>query len=46
MTDYEYKTEFTYVSDTDPLTGAPVITAIPNTVRAAREGILYTQDDS
>ena len=41
MTDYEYKTEFTYVSDTDPLTGAPVITAIPNTVRAAREGIPY-----
>lgn len=41
MSDYTYQTEFTYVADTDPLTGAPVMTAIPHTVRAAREGIPY-----
>ena len=38
---YEYQTEFTYVADTDPLTGAPVMTAIPQTVRAAKQGIPY-----
>lgn len=38
---YSYQTEFTYVNDTDPLTGAPVLTAIPQTVRAAKHGIPY-----
>lgn len=41
MTDYTYKTEFTYVNDIDPITGAPVMVAIPTTVKAAREGIPY-----
>ena len=36
-----YKTDFTYVSDTDPVTGAPVLIAIPQTVKAAKEGIPY-----
>lgn len=36
-----YKTEFDYLEDTDPISGAPIITAVPTTVRAAREGIPY-----
>lgn len=36
-----YKTDFTYVCDTDPLTGAPTMVAIPHTVAAAKEGLPY-----
>jgi hypothetical protein len=34
-------TEFEYLTDTDPLTGAPTITAVPKTVSAAKQGIPY-----
>ena len=37
----EYKTTFTYVDDIDPVTGAPIMVAIPHTVAAARQGIPY-----
>ncbi len=37
----EYKTTFTYVDDIDPVTGAPIMVAIPHTVEAARQGIPY-----
>lgn len=37
----DYKTTFTYVDDTDPVTGAPIMVAIPHTVEAARQGIPY-----
>jgi len=36
-----YNTTFTYVDDIDPVTGAPVMVAIPHTVAAARQGIPY-----
>ena len=36
-----YTTTFTYVTDIDPGTGAPVLVAIPHTVEAARQGIPY-----
>lgn len=36
-----YDTEFTYVYEDDPETGAPIMTAIPNTVAAAKEGLPY-----
>jgi len=35
------KYEFDYLEDTDPLSGAPIITAVPKTVRAAQQGIPY-----
>lgn len=34
-------TEFEYLTDSDPLTGAPTITAVPKTVGAARAGVAY-----
>jgi len=34
-------TEFEYREEVDDISGAPIITAIPKTVRAAREGIPY-----
>lgn len=34
-------TEFEYLTDTDPITGAPTITAVPKTVQAAKQGIPY-----
>lgn len=34
-------TDFEYVNDTDPLTGAPVLTAIPKTIKAAKQNIPY-----
>lgn len=37
----DYKTTFTYVDDIDPVTGAPIMVAIPHTVEAARQGIPY-----
>ena len=37
----DYKTTFTYVDDIDPVTGAPIMVAIPHTVEAARRGIPY-----
>ena len=36
-----YTTEFTYECDTDPVTGAPTMVAIPHTVAAAKEGLPY-----
>lgn len=36
-----YKTDFDYLEDTDPISGAPIITAVPKTVRAARESVPY-----
>lgn len=35
------KYEFDYLEDTDPLSGAPIITAVPKTVRAAQQGVPY-----
>lgn len=35
------KHEFDYLDDTDPISGAPIITAVPKTVRAAKQGIPY-----
>lgn len=37
----DYNTTFTYVDDIDPVTGAPIMVAIPRTVEAARQGIPY-----
>jgi len=34
-------TEFDYLDDVDPISGAPTIVAVPKTVRAATEGIPY-----
>lgn len=34
-------TEFEYLEDIDPISGAPIITAVPKTVAAARQGIPY-----
>lgn len=34
-------TEFDYLEDTDPLSGAPIITAVPKTVNAAKQGVPY-----
>lgn len=39
---YQYDTDFEYLEDTDPISGAPTITAVPKTVRAAREGVPYS----
>jgi len=36
-----YATEFEYLTDTDPITGAPTMVAVPKTVNAARQGIPY-----
>lgn len=38
-------TEFEYLEDLDPISGAPTITAVPKTVRAAREGVPYAVID-
>jgi len=35
------ETEFDYLEDTDPVSGAPIITAVPKTVNAAKQGIPY-----
>lgn len=35
--------EFEYLMDTDPLTGAPTMTAVPLTVNAAKQGIPYNE---
>jgi len=35
-------TEFEYLEDTDPVSGAPTLTAVPKTVRAAKEGVPYS----
>ncbi len=35
------KYEFDYLEDTDPVSGAPIITAVPKTVRAAQQGVPY-----
>ena len=37
----ELKHEFEYLEDVDPISGAPVITAVPRTVRAAKQGVPY-----
>ena len=37
----DYSTEFDYLEDTDPVSGAPTIVAVPKTVRAAKEGVPY-----
>lgn len=34
-------TEFDYLEETDPISGAPTITAVPKTVRAAKDGVPY-----
>lgn len=36
-----YETEFDYMEDVDPISGAPIITAVPKTVAAAKQGIAY-----
>jgi len=35
------KHEFEYKEDTDPISGAPTLVAVPKTVRAAKEGLPY-----
>lgn len=37
----QYNTAFTYIEDTDPVTGAPTLIAVPRTVEAARQGVPY-----
>lgn len=39
------KYEFDYLEDTDPISGAPIITAVPKTVRAAQQGVPYNVID-
>lgn len=33
--------DFDYLEDTDPVSGAPIITAVPKTINAAKQGIPY-----
>lgn len=40
-----YKTEFEYKEDIDPISGAPKLVAVPKTVRAAKEGVPYNTFD-
>jgi hypothetical protein len=35
------KHEFDYLEEVDPISGAPIITAVPKTVAAARQGVPY-----
>ncbi|MCO5387809.1 MAG: hypothetical protein NHB14_20800 [Desulfosporosinus sp.] len=39
------KYEFDYLEDTDPVSGAPIITAVPKTVKAAQQGVPYNAID-
>ncbi|WP_369750390.1 terminase [Brevibacillus sp. CF112] len=36
-----YDTQFDYVDDVDPVSGAPTVVAIPKTVAAAKQGVPY-----